>query len=128
GEVSALLYDATVTFRPDETLELKGEFSTGFGAPGPDSAAAARLEYAAAGEAAYTVNPWLKLRASAGWSHAQLVGTPETETSYHVGLGADYVLNEFTTLTGDYVYTSTATTPDPAEDSHRVSVGMTFSR
>ena len=126
GEASALLYDASVTVRPDEMLEINGAFTTSFGAPGPDSGGTARLEYAATGDVAYIVNPWLKLRAAAGWSHAFLIGTADTEMAWNAGFGADYVLNEFTTLTGDYTYSNSQATPDPPEDSHRVTVGVTF--
>jgi hypothetical protein len=126
GEASALLYDASLTFRPDETLEVKGAFTTSFGAPGPDSGGTARLEYAATGDIGYVVNPWLKLRAAAGWSHALLIGTADTETAWNAGVGADYVLNEFTTLTGDYIYSYGQATPDPPEDSHRVTLGVTL--
>ena len=128
GEVATLLYDASVTLRPDEAVEMVAAFSTGFGAPGPSSSGTARLEYAATGDLRYRVNPWLALRASAGWSQAQLVGTTTTERGYDAGVGADYVLNEFTTLTADYGYSYSETTPDPGEDSHRVTVGLTFSR
>jgi hypothetical protein len=126
GESSAILYDASLTFRPDETIEIGGAFSTSFGAPGPESGGVARLEYTATGDIGYIVNPWLKLRASAGWSHAQLIGTADTETGWNAGAGADYVLNEFTTFTGDYTYSVSQTPPDPPEDSHRVTVGITF--
>jgi hypothetical protein len=126
GETSAILYDASLTFRPDETLDIRGAFATGFDAPGPDSGGVARLEYATTGDIGYVVNPWLKLRASAGWSHAQLVGTADTETGWNTGMGADYVLNEFTTLTGDYIYSVSRKAANPPEDSHRVTVGVTF--
>jgi hypothetical protein len=126
GEASAILYDASLTFRPDEMLEIRGAFSTSFGAPGPDSGGVARLEYAATGDIGYVVNPWLKLHASAGWTHALLVGTADAETGWNAGAGADYLLNEFTTLTGDYTYSVSQTPPDPQEDSHRLTVGVTF--
>jgi hypothetical protein len=126
GQASALLFDASLTLRPDETVELRTAFTTGFGAPGPDTGGAARLEYAATGEMAYVVNPWLRLRAAAGWSHATLVGTPDTETAWNAGAGTDYLLNEFATLAADYGYAYGQATPDPPEASHRVTVGVTF--
>ena len=128
GEVASLLYDASVTYRPDETVELKGALKTTFGAPGPSSGGTARLEHAATLDAAYQVNPWLRLRASAGWTQAQLVGTATTEHGYDAGVGADYTLNEFTTVTADYGYRYAETTPNPGEESHRVTLGVTFSR
>lgn len=128
GEASSLLYDASVTFRPDETVEIGGAFTTTFGAPGPDSGGTARLEYAAAADVAYRVNPWLKLRAYADWFHAQLVGTADTDTGYSAGAGADYLLNEHMVLTADYVFSHGEATPDPPTDEHRVTLGVTFKR
>ena len=128
GEASSVLYDASLTFRPDETLEIRGAFTTSFGAPGANSAGTARLEYAATGDVAYRVNPWLRLRASAGWRHAELIGTTDTDSGYSAGLGADYLLNEHTTLTGDYAYSYGQATPSPATDEHRVTLGIAFSR
>jgi hypothetical protein len=126
GTASALLYDASLTLRPDETLELKGAFTTSFGAPGPDAGGTARLEYAATGEIGYVVNSWLKLRTAIGWSHATLIGTPDSETRWTAGVGADYLLNEFTSLTADYAYAYGQATPDPAEEAHRLTIGITF--
>ena len=117
GEASSLLFDGSVIYRPDETLGLEGTFTTGFGAPGPDSGGTARLEYAAVGDVAYTVNPWLKLRASAGWRHAALIGTADTETGWNAGVGLDYVLNEYTTLNADYVYSQSQSTPSRSRTS-----------
>ena len=128
GDVVAALYDASVTFRPDETLSFTGTFTTSIGAPGAGAGGLARIEYAAKGEAAYRVNPWLKLRASAGWRYAQLVGTTDTERGHDAGAGLDYLLNEHTTLTADYGYSFAETTPNPGEDAHRVTLGVTFSR
>lgn len=128
GEVVSTLYDAKLTFRPDETVTLSGTFSTTVGAPGPSSAGQARIEYAAAADASYQLNTWLKLRASAGWRHALLVGTTTTETGYNAGAGLDYLLNEFATLTADYAYRWAETTPDPGEEEHRVTLGVTFAR
>lgn len=128
GEVVSTLYDAKLTFRPDETVTLGGTFSTSVGAPGPDSGGLARVEYVAAADASYRLNTWVKLRASAGWRHAQLVGTATTETGYNAGAGLDYLLNEFARLTADYAYRRAETTPDPAEEEHRVTLGVTFSR
>lgn len=128
GEASSLLYDASLTFRPDETVEIRGAFTTEFGAPGADSGGSARLEYRAVADVAYRVNPWLKLRANAGWRYAELIGTSDTDSGYDAGFGADYLLNEHTTLTADYGYSYGQATPNPATDEHRVTLGVTFSR
>lgn len=128
GEVVSTLYDAKLTFRPDETLSLAGAFSTSIGAPGPDSGGLARIEYEASADASYQVNTWLRLRASAGWRHAALAGTADTETGYDAGAGLDYLLNEFTTLTADYSYAWAAEPPGPGEEEHRITLGVTFAR
>ena len=128
GEVVSTLYDAKLTFRPDETMTLGATFSTSMGESGPNSGGLARLEYAAAADASYQLNTWVKLRASAGWRHALLVGTATTETGYNAGAGLDYLLNEFATLTADYAYGWAETPPSPGEEEHRVTLGVTFSR
>ena len=128
GDVVAALYDAQLTFRPNETVTLGAAFTTTLSSPGSSSAATARLEYAAKADASYQVNTWLRLRASAGWSYAELIGTPSVDTGYSLGSGADYLLNEHTDLTADYKFTRSEVTPDPAEDEHRFEVGITFHR
>lgn len=129
ADVVSTLYDASLTFRPDETLTLEANLSTSVGAPGPDSGGAARVEYAAAADARYRVNTWLAWRASAGWSYAALAGTTDAESEYDVGTGLDYLFNEFTTLTADYAYNWAGDNVDPAgEVEHRVTLGVTFSK
>ena len=109
-------------------MTLGATFSTSMGESGPNSGGLARLEYAAAADASYQLNTWVKLRASAGWRHALLVGTATTETGYNAGAGLDYLLNEFATLTADYAYGWAETPPSPGEEEHRVTLGVTFSR
>jgi hypothetical protein len=128
ADASSILYDAALIFRPDETLDIRGAFTTTFGAPGANTSGSARLEYAARGDIGYKVNPWLKLRATAGWRYAELIGTADTERGHNAGVGADYLLNEFTTLTADYDYSFGQSTPNPAQDQHKVTLGITFSR
>lgn len=127
-DVTAALYDASLTFRPNETLELRAGFSSKLGAPGSTAGASAKLEYAATGEAAYRVNPWLRLRGSAGWSRTELVGTGTDEVRLRGGTGADYLLNEHTDLTADYLFTRTLIEPAPAKDEQRVTLGVSFHR
>jgi hypothetical protein len=128
SDVSAVLYDGKVIVRPDETLALSATLSTGFESPGTTSGATTKLTYAATGEAAYQVNPWLTLRGSAGWSEAHYEGLPTEETKWNVGVGADYLLNEHMDATADYTYSQTTTTPDPASEEHAVMVGINIHR
>ena len=62
-----MLYDASLTFRPDETLDIRGAFTTNFDAPGADTGGTARHRVRGVADVAYRVNPWLTLRATAGW-------------------------------------------------------------
>lgn len=129
ADVVSTLYDASLTFRPDETLSLGASLSTSVGAPGADAAGLARVEYAAAADARYQVNPWLALRGSAGWSYATLAGATTTETAYNAGAGLDYLFNLSTTLAADYAYSWSGGSADPAgEAEHRVTLGVTFAK
>lgn len=127
-DFTAMLYDAKAIFRPDETLTLTGTFSTKLDSPGTTSGATAKLTYAATGEAAYQVNPWLRLRGSAGWSEAHYQGIATDEYKWNVGVGADYLLNEHMDATADYTYSQSTTTPDPAEAEQRLMLGLNIHR
>ena len=128
GDVRATLYNASLTFKPNETLTLTGDFSTTISPPGPDNAGTARVDYAATGSASYLVNQWLDLRASAGWHDASLADTSNTETGYDLGVGADYTLSKHAKLTADYGFGHSTVTPNPAVDTHTVTLGLTFSK
>ena len=127
-DFTAALYDAKAIVRPDETLTLTGTISTRLDSPGTTSGATAKLTYAATGEAAYQVNPWLRLRGSAGWSEAHYRGIDTDEYKWNVGVGADYLLNEHMDATADYTYSRSTTTPDPPEDEQRLMLGLTIHR
>lgn len=127
-DFTAVLYDGKAIFRPDETLTLTGTFSTSLESPGTTSGATAKLTYAATGEAAYQVNPRLRLRGSAGWSEAHYQGIATDEYKWNVGVGADYLLNEHMDATADYTYSQSTTTPDPTEDQQRLMLGLNIHR
>lgn len=128
SDVISTLYDASLTFRPDETLTLTGSLSTSVGAPGPDSSGLARIAYEAAASANYLVNPWLGLRGSAGWNYATLAGTSDSETGLDAGIGLDYLVNQFATISADYAFSWAAENAGPGEVEHRVTLGVTFAR
>lgn len=127
-DFASQLYDASITFRPDETVEMRGAFATTVGAPGPNATGAARIEYAATGDIGYTVNPWVKLRASAGYRYAIFSDSTNTETGYAAGAGADYLINENMSVTGDYNYSATIANAGAADEEHRVTLGVTLKR
>src|SRR5690606_19360543 len=107
---------------------LRAELATSVGAPGPDAGGTARVEYAATGSASYQVNPWLRLRASAGWERAELVGSDGTESGYSFGGGLDYRLSEHATVTADYDFAHAASDGGPGEDEQRLTLGVTLAR
>ena len=127
-DIVSTLYDATITFRPDETLTLRGGLATSIDAPGPNASAAAKVDYAATASAEYQLNTWLRLRASAGASYALYSDSSETETGYDLGAGADYLLNETMSLAGDYAYSLTSPSSGSADEEHRVTLGVTLRR
>jgi len=128
GEVVTQLYDANITYTPDPTWQMTAGFSTTVAPPGPNGTGTTRVDYAANARVAYTVNSWLALRALADWNSAYFAGSPETETGYGVGAGADYKVNAHTALSADYSYGYVDSTANGAQDAHRVGVGVTLSR
>lgn len=128
ADASALLYGASLTFRPDETLQLTASLATTLGAPGSTSGSSAELTYAAGGEVAFQANSWLRLRGSASWEHGRFLGTDIEKRSWSAGLGADYLLNRNTDITADYTFERSETTPAPASDAHQVMLGVRFHR
>jgi hypothetical protein len=129
SDITATLYDAKVTFRPDETLVLDAAFSTELGAPGANDPGTARVTYTATADVAYTINPWLGVRASADWYRAEVAGTGGVETGYGFGAGLDYRVNRQTTVSADYTFSHVApVAPEPMRDTHKFMVGMTFAK
>lgn len=128
SNVQATLFDGRIVFRPDPTWTLTGTVSSSIDAPGSSSPGSARINYAAIGEVAYQVNRWLSLRGSVGWRQATTVGTTTVETGTDLTLGADYRLNAHTALTADYTFSRNQATPNPAEDSHVIGLGIRLSR
>lgn len=127
-DVTTHLYDASITFRPDPTVNLTAQLSTEITPPGADAEGRARIDHTASAKADYTVNSWLRLRASADWGHSELVGTSETESRHGVGAGADYAFNAHTALSADYDYAQRDNSVTGLSESHRVSVGITVRR
>ncbi len=123
--LSAVLYNARATVRPDETVTLSALFSTELSPPGTGGGQG-RIGYTARLDAGYVVNPWLALRASADWTRAERVGTTEIETSYGFGVGADYAVSDRAVVSADYAYGHGENPPSAARDSHRVTLGVTF--
>jgi len=128
ADVQAALYDASITFRPDETLELTGTVGTEIGAPGPSGTGTASIERVATGEARYKVNTWWSVWAAAGWSRKTAVAAVTEETSYNVGAGSEYRLNSHVSFTADYTFTRREVTAVAPVNTHKVTAGVKVSR
>lgn len=128
GDVTTQLYGASLSFTPDPTVLMTASLETTLEPAGPDNAGTARIQNTALANLAYTVNSWLRLRASADWSTTQFVGSTETENRYGVGAGADYSVNSHTALSADYGYGRRDNSSRGQSDSHQVSLGITLSR
>lgn len=127
GAIRAQLYGAEIRYTPDPTIALSAGLETALAPAGADNPGNARIQYTAFADAQYTVNTWLRLRASADWSQSELVGTGTTERRLGLGAGADYVLNTHTSLNADYGYGNTDNANGNTQ-SHQLSVGVTISR
>ena len=128
GDVGTQLYDASVTFTPDETISLAAGLRTSIDPAGADSDGTARISTVATADLSYVVNSRLRLRASADWGHWRLTGSSETEEWRGAGVGADYKFNSRTALSADYGYEQRENSDSGAQDSHTVSLGVTLQR
>lgn len=127
GAIRAQLYGAEVSYTPDSTVKLTAGLETALAPAGADNPGNARIQYTAFTNAQYTVNTWLRLRASADWSQSELVGTGTTERRFSLGTGADYLLNTHTSLNADYSYGNTDNSNGNTQ-THQVSLGVTIAR
>ncbi|KRA98320.1 hypothetical protein ASD83_14955 [Devosia sp. Root685] len=127
GAIRAQLYGAEISYTPDSTVKLTAGLETALAPAGADNPGNARIQYTAFTNAQYTVNTWLRLRASANWSNSELVGTGTTERRLGLGAGADYVFNTHTSLNADYGYGNTDKANGNTQ-THQVSLGVTIAR
>ncbi len=121
------VYDASLSFNPDETLNVGGSFQTTLG-PSDTVAGDTDVDYVLTGNARYTVNPWLTLRSSASWDRTITLGSGDDTTTYSVGAGLDFATSKHVAWTADYLFKRTGTPPSPVSDSHTVSVGVRVKR
>lgn len=125
GAIRAQLYGAEIRYTPDPTVALSAGLETALAPAGADNAGNARIQYTAFADAQYTVNTWLRLRASADWSQSELVGTGTTERRLGLGAGADYAFSAHTSLNADYGFGNTDNANGNTQ-SHQISVGVTI--
>lgn len=121
------VYDASLTFTPDETLSLGGAFNTSIG-PSTNTIGDTDVAYSLTGNASYKVNPWLTLRGTASWDRTQTVGTGAVGSGYSAGTGLDLQTSKHVVWTADYLFSHDAPATTPVEDTHTVTVGVTLKR
>ena len=121
------VYNGRVTFKPDETVSLSGALETSLdpsaGAPG-DTDVGVTLS----GDARYAINPWLTLRASAGWDRTVTLGTGANSWGLDAGVGVDYRSSRHVVWSADYAYGRDYAPPTPVNDTHTVAVGVRVQR
>ena len=127
-DITTQLYDASVTYRPNKTVDVTAKLATNIVPTGSDTPGTAKVEHTASVGVGYRVNSWLRLRGSADWSKSSLEGTGETEYRNGFGTGADYVLNANTALSADYAFDHRDNSNSGVTDTHRVSLGVTLRR
>jgi hypothetical protein len=128
GDVRAALYDANLTYKPTDVLTLTGDFSSTIAPPGPNGTGTAQINYQATAGATYLINEWLAARASLNWQNITYAGTANSDNSYGFGVGADYLINRQTKLSADYGFSRATVTPNPAEDTQTITLGLTFQK
>ena len=121
------VYDASLTFTPDETVSVGGAFNTTIG-PSADTDGDTDIAYTLTGNASYKVNPWLTLRGAASWNRTQTVGTGAIGSGYTAGAGLDFQTSRHVVWTADYLFSHDAPATSPVEDTHTVTVGVTLKR
>lgn len=127
-DITTRLYDASLTYSPDETVEVTAGISTRVEPTGSDTTGTARVAQVATADLNYVVNSWLRLRASADWGYSQVEGSTETEQRRGIGAGADYKVNAHTALSADYGYVQRDNSVTGRFDGHTVSLGVTVKR
>lgn len=128
SDVTTQLYDARLTYSPDPTVNLTASLSTNVEPTGPDANGTARISHVVGADFDYTINSWLRLRASADWGRSTLEGSGETERRHGAGAGADYALNAHTALAADYAYSHRDNSSSGIVEAHTISLGVTMRR
>jgi hypothetical protein len=127
-DVWTQLYDASLTFRPDPTIDITARLRSSVDPVGADADGSARISRIAEAELAYIVNSRLRLRASADWRYADFTQSPETERAFGAGTGADFSFNSHAALSADYGFEHRDNSVDGTLDVHTIGLGVTLQR
>jgi hypothetical protein len=124
---AAWVYDASLSFTPDETLTLVGSLNTSIG-PSTDDIGDTDAAYTLTGTAKYQVNPWLTLRGSAGLDRTVTLGSGDIAWGYSAGAGLDLATSRHVVWSADYLFSHDESTTDPTRNTHAVTVGVTVKK
>ncbi len=125
---SSLLYAFDFAYTPNNALTVDAQLSTTLTPAAPSAGAQASTDYAIATSASYQVAPWVSLRGSLGQSWSVPGTDPVQSWNFYAGTGIDFALNKDAALSLDYLYTKAQTLPRVPENSHQISMGLTWSR
>lgn len=126
-DTQSWVYNGSVTFKPDETLSLTGALETTID-PSDNVPGDTDVGLTLSGDANYTVNPWLTLRASGSWDRTVTLGTGDNSWTLGAGVGVDYRSSRHIVWSADYAYAREYAPPTPLNDTHTVSVGVRVQR
>jgi len=121
----AWVTNGTLTFTPDETVELVGALDTSIG-PSTTVAGDTDVGYSLSGSAKYLVNPWLTLRGTASFDHVITLGSHDTDDTVSAGAGFDFANTKHSSWSVDYLFSRDQKSGLPATNTHAVTVGFTI--
>ena len=124
---AAWVYDASLSFTPDETLTLVGSLNTSLG-PSANDIGDTDAAYKLTGTAKDEVNPWLTLRGSAGLDRTVTLGSGDIAWGYSAGAGLDLASSRHVVWSADYLFSHDESTGDPTRNTHAVTVGVTVKK
>jgi len=123
----AWVTNGTLTFTPDETVELVGALDTSIG-PSTTVAGDTDVGYSLSGSAKYLVNPWLTLRGTASFDHVITLGSHDTDDTVSAGAGFDFANTKHSAWSVDYLFSRDQKSGLPATNTHTVTVGLTIKK
>ena len=128
GDLASLLYALDFAYSPNNALAFDAQFTTTLSSADAAANRQASTDYAITTGASYQVAPWVGLRGSLGQSWSVPGTDPVQSWNFYAGAGIDFALNKNTALSLDYLYTKVQTLPRNPEDSHLLSLGLTWPR
>src|SRR3569623_872823 len=114
----AWVTNGTLTFTPDETVELVGALDTSIG-PSATDAGDTDVGYTLSGSAKYLVNPWLPQRGTASFDHIITLGSNDTDDTVSAGTGLEFANTKHSTWSVDYLFSRDQATGLPATNTHK---------